>query len=364
MSLFSARKRKRAVTAACAGGGRLIWLFVCLFQLTYVRAQDVPSLMVPLPALRASQLAVIVNEDDPQSVAVGEYYRKMRNIPDRNMIHVRFYPGSQVMHKRAFQRVKAEVDALTPPQVQAFALTWTRPYRVGCMSITTAFAAGFDPRFCASACLPTRKSPYYNSDSRAPFRSFGWRPSMMLAGKNIRDVRALIDRGVGSDSTYPQGTVFLMDTYDTARNSRAYLYPGLERTYRPFLDIRIVRGNAIFGQQNILFYFTGLKRVQGLLANSFVPGAIADHLTSYGGRHDTVRQMPALRWLEAGATGSYGTVVEPCSFTQKFPNPAIVLFNYLRGSSLLEAYWKSVAWPGQGLFIGEPLARPFGERRR
>jgi xylose isomerase len=27
---------------------------------------------------------------------------------------------------------------------------------------------------------------------------------------------------------------------------------------------------------------------------------------------------------------------------------------------LIEAYWKSVAWPGQGLFVGEPLARPWG----
>ena len=26
---------------------------------------------------------------------------------------------------------------------------------------------------------------------------------------------------------------------------------------------------------------------------------------------------------------------------------------------MIEAYWKSVYMPGQGLFIGEPLARPF-----
>jgi hypothetical protein len=40
------------------------------------------------------------------------------------------------------------------------------------------------------------------------------------------------------------------------------------------------------------------------------------------------------------------------------------LFNhYLKGDTLLEAYWKSVAMPGQGLFIGEPLARPYGRPR-
>jgi hypothetical protein len=70
--------------------------------------------------------------------------------------------------------------------------------------------------------------------------------------------------------------------------------------------------------------------------------------------------MSSLRWLEAGATGSYGTVVEPCNFTTKFPNPALLLRHYLAGETLIESYWKSVAMPGQGIFIGEPLARPYG----
>jgi hypothetical protein len=35
------------------------------------------------------------------------------------------------------------------------------------------------------------------------------------------------------------------------------------------------------------------------------------------------------------------------------------MFHYAAGASAIEAYWKSVAWPGQGIFIGEPLAKPF-----
>jgi hypothetical protein len=38
------------------------------------------------------------------------------------------------------------------------------------------------------------------------------------------------------------------------------------------------------------------------------------------------------------------------------------MYFYLRGSSLIEAYWKSVAQPGQGIFVGEPLAKPFAYR--
>jgi hypothetical protein len=37
----------------------------------------------------------------------------------------------------------------------------------------------------------------------------------------------------------------------------------------------------------------------------------------------------------------------------------IVTQRYLAGETLLEAYWKSVAMPGQGIFIGDPRATPF-----
>ena len=93
----------------------------------------------------------------------------------------------------------------------------------------------------------------------------------------------------------------------------------------------------------------------------FRPGAIADHLTSFGGDLTWSGQMSSLRWLEAGATGSYGTVEEPCNFPQKFPHVPALMKAYLSGATLLESYWQSVFWPGQGIFIGEPLARPFGE---
>ncbi len=111
-----------------------------------------------------------------------------------------------------------------------------------------------------------------------------------------------------------------------------------------------------------MFYFTGMAKIKKIRTNHFVPGAVADHLTSKGGMLTGSSQMNSMRWLEAGATGSYGAVIEPCNFVQKFPNPGIMMYNYIRGNTLIEAYWKSVAWPGQGIFIGEPLAKPFASR--
>jgi len=71
-----------------------------------------------------------------------------------------------------------------------------------------------------------------------------------------------------------------------------------------------------------------------------------------------------LSWIEAGATASYGTTSEPYSHLAKFPHPQLLLMFYVQGASALEAYWKSVAWPQQGLFVGEPLAAPFARDAR
>jgi hypothetical protein len=71
--------------------------------------------------------------------------------------------------------------------------------------------------------------------------------------------------------------------------------------------------------------------------------------------------MNAMAWLKAGASGSYGTVVEPCNHRGKFPSPILVMEHYGSGSTLIEAYWKSVQQPGEGIFIGDPLAAPFDD---
>lgn len=319
------------------------------------------STVVPLGAgVRSETLAVIVNDEDPNSIEIAEYYRNRRGIPASNVIHVAFKPGSSVMSLREFARIKAEVDALTPSSIQAYALTWSAPYRVDCMSITSAFAFGFDRGYCATGCKATKASPYFNSKSALPFYDHKMRPTMSIAG-SLEEAKRLIDRGVAADGTAPTATAYLLKTTDKARSVRSGLFPLASRTVAPSSGVLVTQVNAeyIENRSDVMFYFTGMTRVPRLHSNTFLPGAIADHLTSAGGQLTDSSQMSALRWLEAGATGSYGTVVEPCNLVGKFPNPALVIGFYTRGTTLVEAYWKSVAMPGQGIFIGEPLARPY-----
>jgi len=331
----------------------------------FLAAGTLTALPLQALALDRTQLAVIVNTWDPVSVEIGKYYAAQRGILFQNVIKVGFPPGRPVLPAKEFAAIKAWADEQALPHIQAYALTWAAPYRVECMSITAAFAFGFDPAFCAEDCRTTRPSPYFNSRARLPFSQLKMRPTMAIAAASLGQAKALIDRGVWSDGMLPEGTAYLLSTSDAARNVRSGTYAMIESMleHHPRVRARVLREDALRDAKDILFYFTGKVRVEGLETLGFLPGAIADHLTSTGGQLTDSGQMSALAWLEAGATGSYGAVIEPCNLPQKFPHPAIAIDHYLRGDTLIEAYWKSVAMPGQGIFIGEPLAAPFRRAR-
>lgn len=351
--------------------------------------QTASTLVLSLPkqGLLPSELAVIVAQGDANSEAIASYYVNARGIPAANIIRVSVPTGSDSISSTAFTTLKAAIDAQLPSTVQATLLTWSAPSRVtgSCnMSITSAMAFGFNASYCVSSgCASTTASSYYDSESALPFGTYSFRPSMMLGANTLigttaitsanalAAAQALIDRGVSADATYPTGDGYVLRTSDANRSVRYadYIGPpalttlwsgntGLNITY---LDNSLGAGtDTITGKSNVLFYFTGLANVSGIASNTFRPGAPADHLTSYGGFLPSGNgQMPITAWLAGGATASYGTVEEPCNYTEKFSKASVLIDHYYRGDTLIEAYWKSVQWPGEGLFVGEPLSQPF-----
>jgi uncharacterized protein (TIGR03790 family) len=336
-----------------------VFVIIQILFLLLTIAWNSPAEAVNANSIVSRQLAIVVNEADPESRQIAEYYKNKRNIPDENIIVVDFPVKGNFLAKNEFQKIYKEVIAKTPKHVQFYALAWSRPFKVACMSMTSALTFGYDEKYCAKSCKSTEPSPYFNSRSRVPYDDFGIRPSMMLAGSSVKQVYRMIDRGVRSDGTHPDGTAYLVSTTDKARNVRASMYSSAIVGLSERVAIQQVNANALKDKNDVLFYFTGSIKVNDIGSNRFIDGAIADHLTSTGGRLFGGKQMSILRWLDAGATASYGTVVEPCAFAQKFPFPAIVIDYYTRGETLIESYWKSVAWPGQGVFVGEPLASPF-----
>src|SRR5260370_37049895 len=163
-------------------------------------------------ALDAAQLGVVVNTADPYSVEIGDYYVRRRGARRAIIVSVTLPTGQGEIGRSAFETARAQVQAGLPGRVQALALAWTPPFRVDCLSVTTAFAFGFDPAFCAEGCRRTRPSPYFDSPSPTPFREWGMPPAMLLAGASAAEAKAIIDRGVAADSCLPSGTAYVLST--------------------------------------------------------------------------------------------------------------------------------------------------------
>jgi uncharacterized protein (TIGR03790 family) len=332
----------------------LVLPFLMLFGSGNAHAQFVAS-----GALQPNQLAIVINDAEPNSVAVGEYYRKRRNIPAANVVHVRIAGKPRRISAERFAALKEQIDAQLGPQVQAVLMVWTAPYAVECNSITGAYTLGFDPAQCAKTCAAGRPSAYFNSASRRPYTDLHLRLSMLMPTESLDAARAVIDRGVAAGFRTVPASAYYLVTSEKNRNTRAAFFPPPGRIEARKLTTRRLEADALEGARDIVIYETGIAQVAKLDTLKFVPGALADHLTSLGGDLLGEGQMSSLRWLQAGATASYGSVSEPCNYWQKFPNPAVLLRHYVQGNSAIEAYWKSVAWPTQGLFIGEPLAAPY-----
>ena len=326
------------------------------------------------PTLGPSELAILVAEGDVNGEAIARAYQRARGVPDANVIRVRVPATGHEIGAADFAALKATIDARLPATVHATLLTWTAPSRVvgTCtMSITSALALGFDEQWCANTCAATAPTTYFGSTSRRPFTDFGIRPSMMLGMGSVAEAQALIERGVAAEGIISRGramgTGWLVRTNDVARSVRWPDFSALASQSVPgvvfnYLDNSSGSGsNAVVNQTSVLFYFTGLANVPQINTHTWLPGAAADHLTSFGGYLPSgqLGQMLATDWLRAGATASYGTVAEPCNFTDKFPRASTLVNRYQAGDTLVEAYWKSVRTPGQGLFVGEPLARPW-----
>ncbi|AKJ28511.1 hypothetical protein AAW51_1820 [Caldimonas brevitalea] len=317
--------------------------------------------------MQARDLGLVINTADPYSVQVGEFYAKARGLGPDQVLRVSL-PAKPVLTPEEFETLSARIQARfagADRPVQALALAWNQPYAVGCNSLTGALAFGYDAGLCRNTCAAGRWSRYFNSASGRPWNDHTLRPSMLIAAGSVDAAKALIERGVAADASLgrrgaPDVHAHYVTTSDAHRSVRSVLFPLAGRLPGFGVQVHVQRSEALRSAERVLLYMTGAAHVPHLDSIDFVPGALADHLTSFGGLLDDSRgQMSAMVWLQAGATASYGTVSEPCNHLQKFPHPQLLLLHYLQGSTALEAYWKSVAWPQQGVFIGEPLAAPF-----
>jgi uncharacterized protein (TIGR03790 family) len=329
-------------------------------------------------------VVVVVNQNSTNSVQLGNYYCERRGVPPQNFLRINWPVGNISWNRSNF-----ETNLLNPlvamlanrgltNQVDYVVLSMDIPYRVtdgsappaaGENGTTTALFYGFKPDQGQSSCgLPSDTINLY-AGSEGIFRqtppvsaaSNSWLVMMITSSNNLALARAVVDNGVASDYTVPTQTVMLAKSpADRLRRVRLYVFDNAVINVRLRGNASIARTNASspLGMGTLLGYEGG-DQVESLAPGIFAPGAMADNLTSFSGDlFEDVGHTGAMDFLNSGATASYGTIVEPCAYLEKFPN-AQNYFYQARGFSIAECYYMSVVNPYQGVFVGEPLAAPF-----
>lgn len=185
----------------------------------------------------------------------------------------------------------------------------------------------------------------------------------VTAGRgNTRDeVIRNLQRSAAADGTRPTGTVYYMRNSDIRSTTREWGFvSAAEKLKSMGIDAVVADGVLPQQQDRIAGAMIGIADFDWPKSDSkILPGAIVEHLTSFGGvMTKGAGQTPLTEFLRHGAAGSSGTVTEPYALQAKFPSPFIHV-HYASGATLAEAFYLSVTGPYQLLIVGDPLCNPW-----
>jgi uncharacterized protein (TIGR03790 family) len=316
---------------------------------------------------------IVINQNSSMSVALGNFYRERRQIPPENVLRIAWTGGNTAWDVTQFQTnllqplLQAIAARGLSNQIHFVVLSMDIPYQtVNGTSVngtTSSLFYGVKTELGLGGLTLTNS--YFASEKIFPDAAPASAPgysflTTMITATNLARAKQLVEQGVTSDATFPSAPVHLAKTSDLLRRLRYTLFDNALFNTRLCGDYNIVRtnSNSPQGLSGLLGYQTGLM-LFNISPNTFVPGAMADSLTSFAGiLFGNSGQTSLMEFIYAGAAGSYGTVVEPSANVAKFPNPQNYFYQ-ARGFSLAECYYQSLNIPYQGVIVGEPLAAPF-----
>jgi uncharacterized protein (TIGR03790 family) len=314
---------------------------------------------------------LIVNANDPDGLAVANHYRSVRKIPDRNVVYLDYKSNKQIISFDEYQRLIRDpvLEHMKKKKLEGTISVWVTPtglpHMVGKNSLSGVIFFGAEQQTVQRGNSPAE----FKELNRYAMLMQGFHPPppgkigpflhMRLDAGSYEQTVAMINRSANSDNSHPDGTVYLCDGIGE-RASRKDSIPGAMRFLAALKipAVHVVNNFSVQDKHNVLGIYTGVWSFD-FKNLDFVPGALGDHLTSLGGSlHGSLDQMLCTVWLQKGCSASYGTVIEPWNYAQKFPMPFLYAY-YGMGLTAVESYWMSVIWPQQGLFVGDPLTKPF-----
>jgi hypothetical protein len=180
-------------------------------------------------------------------------------------------------------------------------------------------------------------------------------------GTKVSEVVTGLQRSAAADGTHPPGTVYFVRNGDVRSTTREWGFASAAARLKE-MGVNAVIEEGVLPQKksDVAGAMIGIADFDWDKSESqIVPGAIVEHLTSFGGVMTRgAGQTPLTEFLRHGAAGASGTVTEPYAIQAKFPNPFIHV-HYASGCTLAEAFYSSVTGPYQLLIVGDPLCNPW-----
>lgn len=381
-------KRYDASTCAWEGHeGRLApmkELAACLLALAFPRLAA---------ALGPHEVLVVVNGNSPRSVEVAEEFVRLRKVPEANVVRLALPEAGKVpmeISGREFgekiweparraaedrgvsDHILAWVYSVdfpvrisgTPP-MSVLGLTLLRnrppdPEAVNAAAYVSPLFAGPDARGLKGLLPQSFETIADWLGADAPL------PSMMLGfmgeNGNTRDelVRCL-RTGAASDGTRPTGTVYYVLSPDIRSTCRDWQFKAAREELARRGVEAVAASNFPAARRDVLGLMMGSAAADPAQVGRYLPGCMADNLTSAGAVFDNPDQTKISAWIAAGATAAAGTVTEPYSNWRKFSNGRLFA-HYASGCTVMESYYQAIRCPLQLLIVGDPLARPWAPK--
>jgi uncharacterized protein (TIGR03790 family) len=348
-------------------------------------------------------VAVVVNPNDPESLAIANYYVELRSIPPTNVFHLPWRADLNAttgvrFRDQLLKPLLAQIEQRgTGDQIHFLAFSPGFPYLVDCAQlfpgekfppqarpVVSLTAAGFFYQHIQDADLAMfgiEANDYFAQAIHGVTRSRSFvcasrdnastKHFLCTAlgvthghGNSGSEITACLRRSKEADGAKHRGTIYYMQNKDVRSRVREGEFAAAVRELAAVgVKAVVLPGIAPANKPDVAGLTTGAANVDLQASGSrLLPGALVDNLTSAGGqmliRAEGNPQTRISEYIRLGAAGASGAVIEPYAIPHKFPSAALHV-HYARGCSLAEAFYQSVQAPFHLLIIGDPLCQPW-----
>ncbi len=358
-------------------------------------------------------LLLVVNPSDEPSLRIANAYVKARNIPVNNLLYIDPTGGkgatlaissssfttlyqTPILNAIAARGLTSQIDyigTLGQPHI----VTGTSPsnYVVSfhdCLNHLTQLQNGMTLDQVISRKSELLQNPppslgdlsYTAGSNTAIYHSRQWTPTGatgtasyaqwymtgMIGYSGVRGLTTTqaiqnLQRTVRGDGAKPAGTIYFEDSQELRTTARSPYWPPVQ-AYLDKIGVPWIQEKSITPRNRadvrgaVVGSASPTLATQIVNGSAYLPGSWADDLTSFAGSYSDTSQTKVSHLLLAGAAGAAGTVNEPNATQSRFTYASVFLFSN-DGSTLGEAYYKSVEQPDLLMFQGDLLSQAYAD---